>query len=67
MPRPRRVIPAVDWKVYIPIDLAAKVDVLLVDPLTGRTEFGARSAYIERLVRQDLANLFAAKDGTKGQ
>lgn len=55
MARPPRAVPAVAWKVYIPIDLVVKVDVFLSDPLTGKTEHGARSAYVERLIREDLA------------
>lgn len=55
MPRPPRSVPAVGWKVYIPIDLAVKVDLLLRDPVTDVIAFGARSAYVEALIRSDLA------------
>lgn len=55
MARPPRAVPAVPWTVYISIDLAAKVDLLIQDPFTGNTAHGARSAYVEGLIRADIA------------
>ena len=30
------LIPTIDWKCQIPVDVAAKVDLLLLDPSSGR-------------------------------
>lgn len=44
-------IPNVDWKVRIPSDLAAEVELLLFDPLTENVTYGARSQLLESLLR----------------
>ena len=53
MSRGRRaaLIPAVPWKCNIPVDVAAQVDTLLLDPLRGIPEYGARSALVTQLLR----------------
>lgn len=53
--RPPKDIPTIDWKVRIPVPLATKVDVLLLDPVTGRTRHGLRSAFVTRLLESWLA------------
>ena len=58
MSRGRRpaLIPAVAWKCNIPVDVAAKVDTLLLDPLRGIPEYGARSALVTQLLRAWLSS-----------
>lgn len=41
--------------IYIPSSLADRIDLLLADPLTGRTRHGAKSKLITRLLREWLA------------
>lgn len=48
--RPANDIPTIDWKVHIPVPIAAKIDVLLLDPVTGKTRHGARSAFVTELL-----------------
>lgn len=38
------MIPTTDWKIRIPVDLAAKADMLFLDPVRGNIRYGARSA-----------------------
>ena len=49
------LIPTIDWKCQIPVDIAAKVDLLLLDPSSGRPVFGARSSLVATLLREWLA------------
>jgi len=55
--RPKNTIPSIDFKIHIPIPVAAKVDIFLLDPVTGKTRHGARS----QLVTQLLINWLASK------
>ncbi len=52
--RPANSIPSVEWKIMIPEDLAANVELLCFDPVRNKPAFGARSAYLTRLIREDL-------------
>lgn len=53
--RPANPIPTIDWKCHIPIPIAAKVDVFLLDPVTQRTRHGARSGLVTDLLIKWLA------------
>lgn len=55
--RPSLLVPTVEWKVRIPVDLAAKADMLTWDPVKGTIAYGARSALITELLREKLASL----------
>jgi hypothetical protein len=46
--RPRR------WDIYIPGSIAAKVDLLLMNPLTGKIKRGSRTNLITELVQRWL-------------
>ena len=59
--RPSLLIPTVEWKVRVPVDLAAKADLLSLDPVRGTIAYGARSALITQLLRDHLDGL--AKEG----
>jgi metal-responsive CopG/Arc/MetJ family transcriptional regulator len=48
-------VPRVAWKCYIPEDLAAEVDLLLMDPLRAKAEYGARSELLIQLLRAWMA------------
>jgi hypothetical protein len=48
--RPTNPIPSAAWKVYIPLPIATKVDLLLLDPMTGRVRHGAKSAFVTQLL-----------------
>ena len=52
--RPSLPVPTIDWKCYIPLPIAAKVDLLLLDPVSGKTRYGARSALVNQLLLQWL-------------
>lgn len=53
--RPPNAVPTIDWKVHIPIPVAAKIDIFLLDPVTGSTRHGARSAFVTQLLVEWLA------------
>jgi hypothetical protein len=53
--RPANTIPTIDWKCHIPVPIAAKVDIFLLDPVTGKTRHGARSGLVTQLLIQWLA------------
>ena len=48
--RPNLISP-VTWKCSIPEDVAAKVDLLLLDPVRGVPEYGKRSELVTQLLR----------------
>lgn len=52
--RPRNRVPTVPWRVYIPADLAAKVELLINDPLRDKAKYGERGQLIEGLLREWL-------------
>lgn len=56
MPRPRYTVPRAEWKLHLPLDLAAEVELLLLDPLREKPKYGARNALVERLLREWLAS-----------
>lgn len=61
--RPALLTPTVEWKVRVPVDLAAKADLLALDPLRGTITYGARSALITRLLREYLESLTSPSEG----
>lgn len=64
--RPSLLVPTVEWKVRIPVDLAAKADMLTWDPVKGTIMYGARSALITELLRTRLDNLGKHADTIHG-
>lgn len=46
--------PPTEWKVSLPTSIAAKVELLLTDPYTGKPEHGARSRLLTALLTQWL-------------
>ena len=54
MPRGRRARTdtPVRWEVSIPTSLAAEIELYILDPVRRTQAFGARSALIQRLLRE---------------
>jgi hypothetical protein len=52
--RPALLTPNVEWKLMMPENLAALVEILCWDPVKQKPAFGARSAYLVELIRRDL-------------
>lgn len=52
--RPKLKTPTVAWKLHVPIDLAARLDLLCLDPARGILSYGARSALVSQLIREYL-------------
>lgn len=51
--RPRKA--ATDqWSVYIPRGLAGKIDLLFLNPVTGKVSYGYRSSLVTQLLREWL-------------
>lgn len=45
-------IPTVEWKHWIPVDLAAEVELLLKDPVRDKVKYGARGELLTQLLRK---------------
>lgn len=54
MARPKRIIRTVRIEVRIPIDIAARLDMMLYSEVLGRVPFGARSEFVEGLINRAL-------------
>lgn len=61
--RPANAIPTVEWKCMIPVNIAAQVDSILLDPVTGRPRYGARSELVTQLLNHWLSTLRQSKGG----
>lgn len=46
--------PTVEWKCRVPIDVAAKIDLFLHDPIRNQVEYGKRSQFVTALLRDWL-------------
>ena len=46
--------PRVAWKIYLPQQLAAQVELLLLDPMREKVKYGARNELLEGLLRDWL-------------
>jgi hypothetical protein len=51
----------VEWKVHIPVDLGAQVELLLKDPALEKVKYGARNQLIEKLLRQWIKDKVAGR------
>lgn len=54
MPRPKAITPSVEKSISLPVDLCAKVDLLLLDPLEAKIPHGAWSRLLQSLIREWL-------------
>ena len=54
MARPANTIPTKPYKIYIPEDLAAPMELRLHSELEGRIPYGKLSTYICDLIRADM-------------
>lgn len=50
MPRRANVDPRTEWKVSLDATIAARVEAIIFDHLSGKPAYGKRSALIERLL-----------------
>lgn len=55
MPRKPLTDRPTEWKLSIPSSLAARIELRLVDPLTGKPKHGARSRLVNELLRAWLS------------
>lgn len=53
--KPKHEHGAVSWEVLLPAALAARLELLLLDPLTGAVRYGAKSQLVVRLLEEWLA------------
>lgn len=44
----------VEWKLHIPFSVASKVDLIQMDPTSGRVAYGARAELITELLKKWL-------------
>ncbi len=60
MPKGRRplVDSTVRKRINVPESIAARIDLVLIDPLTGGLRYNAWSDYINKLIRDDLEKEF---------
>jgi hypothetical protein len=49
------VVPVVQWSIMIPIDLAFRIETELMDPVTKRPTYAARSKLIQSLLFEWLS------------
>lgn len=49
--RPRSTQGFVAWEVHLNADLAAQVELLLLDPLRNKPRYGARGKLVEKLLK----------------
>lgn len=54
MPRPKKLIKMKPRTVQLPEELDRKIELLLMDPATGRAKFGAWSELVEALLTEWL-------------
>lgn len=65
--RKPNAVPTIDWKCYVPVNIAAQVDLLLTDPLTGKPKLGARSELVTKLLIRWLNEVKARQPSTPPQ
>ena len=58
--RPANAVPTVKWDVYLRSDLAAQIELLLLDPMREKVKYGARGKLIEQLLSEWLEKQKAA-------
>jgi hypothetical protein len=52
--RPKNSVPSVRWTVYVPLTIAAEVELILLDPTREKIKYAARNDLIEELLRDWL-------------
>lgn len=59
--RKANVVPSVQWLLYVPVTLAARVDLILKDPVRDKVKYGARGELLvqllERWIKEQTASL----------
>lgn len=54
MPQGKRIDPPVEWKVCIPREIAEKIELAFLDPITMKPSYGARAQLITALLQRWL-------------
>lgn len=54
--RKPNLIPSTQWWIQVPIDLAYQVEARLIDPVTKRVTYAARSKLIQSLLHEWIRN-----------
>lgn len=54
--RPKDTDPSVEWKIHVRGSTAAKVELLLLDPMRKKVKYGARGDLINFLLEEWVAN-----------
>lgn len=54
MPRPRKPFKPTQWTIYVPEDLATKIDLFHMDPVLGKVRYGYRTTLVNKLLREWL-------------
>lgn len=62
MARPRNPEPSFPLHVKLPETLVMEVKTILLDPITGRTKYGAMNSLIERLLREWLRSIKSGRE-----
>ena len=57
--------PPVKWRINVPQSVAAKVELMLFDPLKGEIKYGARSDLITKLLVEWLGKVTGGSHDTK--
>lgn len=75
--RPKHFDPPVNWRLSMPTSVVTQLELLLLDPVTGRPAVGSRSALMTQLIRvllqaaatgnpmQDLSNALRVLPASK--
>ncbi len=65
MAKPKNVIPTIEKKVQIPMDLVARMELELHSDLEGRIPYGAQSEFINRLIREHYQRVDQASEDAR--
>lgn len=52
--RKANVVPSVQWLLHVPVTIAAKVDLILKDPVRDKVKYGARGELLVMLLERWL-------------
>lgn len=65
MPRPKKLTQQVRREVYLPVNIAAILETLFLDPMSGRARYNSINTYINSLIVADLSRRGFLRAGEK--
>lgn len=65
MPRPKKLTQQVRREVYLPVNIAAILETLFLDPMSGRARYNSINVYINSLIVADLSRRGFLRAGEK--